>query len=65
MSARVADVMTMDGVAVRASTSFKEIATRLRGQGVSAFPVLTEDGTVIGVVSAAGPLPKKGPRGRL
>jgi CBS domain-containing protein len=59
MSARVADVMTPDGVAVRASTSFKQIAARLRDQGVSAFPVLSDDGTVIGVVSEADLLPKE------
>jgi len=59
MSARVADVMTTDGVAVRASTSFKQIAARLRNQGVSAFPVLSDDGTVIGVVSEADLLPKE------
>jgi CBS domain-containing protein len=59
MSARVADVMTTDGVAVRASTSFKEIASRLRDQRVSAFPVLSDDGTVIGVVSEADLLPKE------
>ena len=72
MSARVADVMTTDGVAVRASTSFKQIAARLRNQEVSAFPVLSDDGTVIGVVSEADLLPKEaleagyeGHRGRL
>ena len=59
MSARVADVMTTDGVTVRASTSFKQIAARLRDQGVSAFPVLSDDGTVIGVVSEADLLPKE------
>lgn len=59
MSARVADVMTPDGVAVRASTPFKQITSRLRDQGVSAFPVLSDDGTVIGVVSEADLLPKE------
>lgn len=59
MSARVADVMTKDVVAVRASASFKEIAARLREQRVSAFPVLDADNKVIGVVSEADLLPKE------
>ena len=59
MSARVADVMTRDVVAVRASASFKEIAARLREQRVSAFPVLDADNRVIGVVSEADLLPKE------
>ncbi|HTS96159.1 MAG TPA: CBS domain-containing protein [Streptosporangiaceae bacterium] len=59
MSARVADVMTRDAVAVRASASFKEIAARLREQRVTAFPVLDRDNKVIGVVSEADLLPKE------
>lgn len=59
MSARVADVMTKDVVAVRASASFKEIAARLRERRVSAFPVLDDDDTVIGVVSETDLLPKE------
>lgn len=59
MSARVADVMTKDVVAVRASASFKEIAARLREQRVSALPVLDADNRVIGVVSEADLLAKE------
>jgi len=59
MSARVADVMTPDPVAVRAGASFKEIAGRLREQHVSAFAVLDADDKVVGVVSEADLLPKE------
>jgi CBS domain-containing protein len=59
MSARVADVMTTNAVAVRANASFKEIAARLREHQVSAFPVLDNDDEVIGVVSEADLLPKE------
>jgi CBS domain-containing protein len=59
MSARVADVMTTNAVAVRANASFKEIAARLREYKVSAFPVLDDDDKVIGVVSEADLLPKE------
>ena len=63
MSARVAEVMTEDVVAVRASASFKEIAARLREQRVSAFAVLDADDKVIGVVSEADLLPKEAQAG--
>jgi len=53
MSARVKDVMTTRVVAVGKDASFKEIAALLTEYRVSAFPVLDEDGTVIGVVSEA------------
>jgi CBS domain-containing protein len=59
MSARVADVMTPDPVAVRANASFKEIAARLRELHAAAFPVLDADDHVIGVVSEADLLPKE------
>jgi CBS domain-containing protein len=59
MSARVADVMTTNPVAVRTNASFKEIAVRLRELHVSAFPVLDTDDIVIGVVSEADLLPKE------
>jgi CBS domain-containing protein len=35
-------------VSVSESASFREIAARLRECGISAFPVLDADGTVIG-----------------
>jgi len=59
MSARVADVMTTNPVAVRANALFKEIAVRLRELHVAAFPVLDADDKVIGVVSEADLLPKE------
>jgi len=59
MSARVADVMTTEVVAVRADASFKEIAAMLGGLRVSAFPVLDDDDKVIGVVSETDLLPKE------
>ncbi len=59
VSARVADVMTPDPVAVRADASFKEIAARLRERHAAAFPVLDADDKVIGVVSEADLLPKE------
>ena len=59
MSARVADVMTTQVVAVRADASFKEIVAMLGGLRVSAFPVLDDDNKVIGVVSETDLLPKE------
>jgi CBS domain-containing protein len=53
MSARVKDVMTTRVVAVGKDATFKEIAGLLTEYRVSAFPVLDEDGKVIGVVSEA------------
>ena len=51
MSAKVADVMTRNVIAVRVSASFKEVAAKLRDEHVSAFPVIDDDNKVIGVVS--------------
>jgi len=51
MNPRVADVMTRYAVAVRRGASFKDMAARLSRFRVSAFPVVDDDGTVIGVVS--------------
>jgi CBS domain-containing protein len=59
MKLTVRDIMTTNVVTVCASASFKEIAVRLREHRVSAFPVLDEDGTVIGVVSEADLLLKE------
>ena len=60
MITKVADVMTENVMALRASAPFKEIAVRLCQQRVSAFPVLDDDdGTVIGVVSEADLMPKE------
>lgn len=46
-------------VAVRKDTSFKDMAALLREHRVSVFPVLDDDGKVIGVVSEADMLPKE------
>ena len=59
MSATVQDVMTTDVVAVRRDASFKDVATMLGRHRVSAFPVVDDDGKVIGVVSEADLLPKE------
>jgi len=59
MSATVQDVMTTDVVAVTQDASFKDIATMLGRHRVSAFPVVDDDGEVIGVVSEADLLPKE------
>ena len=55
----VKDVMSALPISVRESTSFREIAARLRECRVSAFPVLNADGKVIGVVSEADLLVKE------
>lgn len=59
MNAVVKDVMSTLPISVSKTTSFKEIAARLRELRVSAFPVLDADGRVIGVVSEADMLPKE------
>ena len=53
MSATVKDVMTTRVAAVRKDAPYKAIATLLTQYRVSAFPVLDDDGIVIGVVSEA------------
>ena len=55
----VKDVMFTLPISVRETTSFREIAARLRECRVSAFPVLNADGKVIGVVSEADLLVKE------
>jgi CBS domain-containing protein len=59
MNATVKDVMSTHVIAVREIATYKEIATRLREQGVSAFPVIDRESKVIGVVSEADLLPKE------
>jgi CBS-domain-containing membrane protein len=59
MNAVVRDVMSAHPISVRRTTTFKEIAARLREYRVSAFPVLEYDGTVVGVVSEADMLAKE------
>ena len=59
MSARVRDVMTTRVVAVRKSATFKDIVALLTEYRVSAFPVLDDQGEVVGVVSEADLLSKE------
>jgi CBS domain-containing protein len=59
MKAAVRDVMSARPVWVSESTSFKEIAARLREFRVSALPVLDAGGKVTGVVSEADLLVKE------
>ncbi|MFJ7587525.1 CBS domain-containing protein [Streptomyces sp. NPDC097617] len=55
----VDDVMTHAAVSVDRETAFKDIVEALRMWGVSALPVLSEDGRVVGVVSEADLLLKE------
>jgi CBS domain-containing protein len=59
MKTSVQDAMTTQVVAVKLGASFKEMAARLRQSRVSAFPVIDDDGKVIGVVSEADMLASK------
>src|SRR5450755_2420038 len=59
MNATVRDVMTATVVAVRGDTSFKDMAALLGSSRVSAFPVVDETGSVLGVVSEADMLVKQ------
>ena len=59
MKSVVRDVMSVHPVSVRKTASFKEIAARLRELRVSGFPVVDDDGKVIGVVSEADMLVKE------
>lgn len=55
----VADVMTRDVVTVPADASFKAVATALTKHHISAVPVTSLDGTVVGVVSETDLLHKE------
>ena len=59
MKLTVKDVMTAHVIAVRKGASFKEMTERLREHRISAFPVIDDDGKVIGVVSEADLLTKE------
>jgi len=59
MKTSVKEIMTTQVVAVKLGASFKEMAAALRGNRVSAFPVIDDDGKVIGVVSEADMLAKE------
>ena len=51
--AYVKDIMTADVVAARADASFQDLVAQLRRQRVSGFPVVDDDGKVVGVVSGS------------
>ena len=55
---RVADVMTAVVVSVRPHTGYQRVADLLVQHAISAAPVVDEDGSVLGEVSAADLLPK-------
>jgi CBS domain-containing protein len=59
MKTSVKDAMTTEVVAVKLGASFREMAVRLRQSRVSAFPVIDDDGKVIGVVSEADMLARE------
>ena len=59
MNAVVKDVMSPHPISVTRDASFKELAARLFEFGVSGFPVVDDDGKVIGVVSEADMLAKE------
>jgi CBS domain-containing protein len=59
MKTEVKDVMTTRVVSVGKDASFKEMAAALRENRVSAFPVVDDEGKVIGVVSEADLLAKE------
>ncbi len=49
--AYVEDVMTADVVAVRTNVSYRDLAASLRTHRVSGFPVVDDEGKVVGVVA--------------
>jgi CBS-domain-containing membrane protein len=59
MKSTVEKIMTTRVVAVHRGASFKEMAARLRQERVSAFPVVDDDGRVVGIVSESDLLPKE------
>lgn len=63
MRAVVKDVMSTQPISLSKDSSFKEMAARLRELKVSGFPVLDDNGKVIGVVSEADMLVKEAPEG--
>lgn len=60
----VSDVMTAPAVAVGRDARFKEIVRIMEERRVSAVPVVSGEGRVVGVVSEADLLPKEEFRGR-
>jgi CBS-domain-containing membrane protein len=62
--AYVKDVMTADVVAVRADASYRDLTAQLRTHRVSGFPVVDDEGKVIGVVSESDLLAAGTPRSK-
>ena len=58
METTVKDVMTTRVIWVKKDATFREMAAALRKHRVSAFPVIDDDGMVVGVVSEADMLTK-------
>ena len=56
---RVREVMTAEVACAREDTPFKELAGLMAGRGISALPVLDEQGQVAGVVSEVDLLRKE------
>jgi CBS domain-containing protein len=56
---RVADIMSTDVATVRPEASLKEVARLLVERGISAVPVVTAGGEVVGVVSEGDLLPHR------
>jgi CBS-domain-containing membrane protein len=59
MQTTIKDLMSTQIVAVRRDATFKEMAATLRQYRISGFPVVDDDGKVIGVVSEADLLAKE------
>lgn len=58
------DIMTKDVITVRPKTPVKEVSTLLVQHRISATPVVDKDGRVVGVVSEADLMSKKGKEAR-
>ena len=65
MSSTVKDIMSTQVIAVRRTASYKDMATMLHEQRISAFPVVDDDNKVIGVVSEADLLTKEAVNGTM
>ena len=59
MKTTVKDVMTIRVIWVKKDATFRDMARALRDNRISAFPVLDDEGKVIGVVSEADMLTKE------
>lgn len=58
---RVQDVMTIEVVTARPSTSLKDVAAELSRRRISGMPVVDDTGRIVGVVSEADILAKEQP----